>query len=345
MKTIVKPLLSALCLITLFACQPRSTENELSGATQGTTYHIKVVLPTSGNRQVTIESLRPLIEAVFSDIDIKLSNYRDDSEISRVNQQNTTQWITVSPEIVELVNIAQQVYERSDGCYDLTIKPLFDLWGFSKHQNRIPDDNEIKQTLLHVGMNRIEIDTANLRLRKKDPLLRIDLSSIAQGYTVDALSRLLEGQGIQNYLVEVGGEMKVKGRKANGNDWRVAIEKPTPYTQEVQRVLDIHQQAGTAIMTAGTYRNFFEDKGQSYSHILNPKTGRPVTHQLLSVTVLHDDPTWADAWDTALLCVGGEQARKIAESEHLKALMISRDGDALQEHMSSEFAHAEAQNR
>jgi len=124
--------------------------------------------------------------------------------------------------------------------------------------------------------------------------------------------------------------MKVKGRKANGNDWRLAIEKPPPYTQEVQSVLDIHQQAGTAIITAGTYRNFFEDKGQSYSHILNPKTGRPVTQQLLSVTVLHDDPTWADAWDTALLCLSGEQARKIMETEHLKALMISRNGDALQ---------------
>jgi FAD:protein FMN transferase len=344
MKIIVKSLLSALCLVTLLACQARNTESELSGATQGTTYHIKVVLRAPGNPQVTTESLRPQIEAVFSDIDLKLSNYRDDSEISRVNQQNTTQWLAVSPEIVELINIAQHVFERSDGCYDLTVKPLFDLWGFSKHQNRIPDDNEIKQTLLHVGMNLLEVDSAGRRIRKKDPLLRIDLSSIAQGYTVDALSRLLEQQGIQNYLVEVGGEMKVKGRKANGNHWRVAVEKPTPYTQEVQRVLDIHQQTGTAIMTAGTYRNFFEDKGQSYSHILNPKTGRPVTHHLLSVTVLHDDPTWADAWDTALLCVGEEQAKNIAEAEHLKALLISRDGDALQEYMSSEFAHAETQN-
>ena len=342
MKIIVKSLLSAFCLMTLLSCQAHDTESELSGATQGTTYHIKVVFPD--NQPLSVESLHPQIEAVFSDIDIKLSNYRDDSEISRINQQNTTEWIPVSPEIAELINIAQQVYERSDGCYDLTIKPLFDLWGFSKHQNRIPGDEEIKQALLHVGMNRIEVDTANPRIRKKDPLLRIDLSSIAQGYTVSVLSRLLERQGIQNYLVEVGGEMKVKGRKANGNYWRVAIEKPTPYTQEVERVLDIHQQAGTAIMTAGTYRNFFEDKGQSYSHILNPKTGRPVTHQLLSVTILHDDPTWADAWDTALLCVGDEQARRIAESEHLKALLISRDGDALREYMSSEFARMETQN-
>jgi FAD:protein FMN transferase len=342
MKTIVKPLLAIFFLIPLLACQPRNTESELSGATQGTSYHIKVVLPGTG-KPITAEDLRPQIEAVFSDIDIKLSNYRDDSEISRINQQNTTEWITVSPEIAELVNIAQQVYERSDGCYDLTINPLFDLWGFSKHQNRVPDDEEIRQALQHVGMNRLEVDTSHPRLRKKDPLLLIDLSSIAQGYTVGVLSRLLEQQGIQNYLVEVGGEMKVKGRKANGNHWRVAIEKPTPYTQEVERVLDIHQQAGTAIMTAGTYRNFFEDKGQSYSHILNPKTGRPVTHPLLSVTVLHEDPTWADAWDTALLCVGGQQARTIAETEHLKALLISREGETLQEYMSSDFANAEAQ--
>jgi thiamine biosynthesis lipoprotein len=341
MKITAKRLLSALPLITLLACQAHDTESEISGATQGTSYHIKIVPPAS--RQLSVESLHQQIEAVLGDIDIKLSNYREDSEISRINQQNTTEWIPVSPEIAELVNIAQQIYERSDGCYDLTIKPLFDLWGFSKHQNRIPGDEEIKQALLHVGMNRIEVDTAIPRIRKKDPLLRIDLASIAQGYTVSAISHLLEQQGIENYLVEIGGEMKVKGRKANGNHWRVAIEKPTPYTQEVERVLDIHQQAGTAIMTAGTYRNFFEDKGQSYSHILNPETGRPVTHQLLSVTILHDDPTLADAWDTALLCVGEEQARKIAESEHLKALLISRDGDAFKEYMSSEFARTETQ--
>jgi thiamine biosynthesis lipoprotein len=175
------------------------------------------------------------------------------------------------------------------------------------------------------------------RLRKKDAAVEVDLSSVGQGYTVAALTQLLESAGIQNYLVEVGGEMKVKGHKSDGSQWRVAVEKPTPSTREVQRVLDIHQEAGTAIMTAGTYRHFFEDQGQMYSHILNPHTGRPVTHALLSVTILHEDPTLADVWDTALLCVGETEAARIAEAEHLRVLLISKDKNQLREHMSSGF--------
>lgn len=330
--------ISLLCLGGLTACQSRQEETELTGSVQGTTYHIKMVLeglPAEPDR------LRRGIEAVFDEIDVKLSNYRDDSEISRLNRQSTTEWLPVSREIGELLQIAKAVYERSEGCYDLTVKPLFDLWGFSRHENRVPSQAEIDRVLAHVGMDRLDVDAANSRIRKQDPELRIDLSSIAQGYTVAAIANLLETQGIQNYLVEVGGEMKVKGHKANGHSWRVAIEKPTPYTREIERILDIHQQNGTAIMTAGTYRNFFEDQGQVYSHILDPKTGRPVKHHLLSVTVLHEDPTWADAWDTALLCVGETKARSIAEAEHLKALLIYQEGQDLKEHMSSAFVSAQ----
>jgi len=334
------PLFAALlsCSVTLVACQPHSGETELAGSIQGTTYHIKMVLQ---GLSVSVDQIRADIERTFVGIDQKLSNYREDSEISRLNQQSSTEWLPVSQEIIQLVDIAQQVYRRSQGCYDLTIKPVFDLWGFSKHENRVPSQEEINRVLQHVGMANVEIDPVQSRIRRKDPQLRIDLSSIAQGYTVGAIAALLESQGIQNYLVEIGGEMKVKGRKGNGNPWRVAIEKPTPYTREVERILDIHQQNGTAIMTAGTYRNFFEDKGQVYSHILDPKTGKPVTHHLLSVTVLHEDPTWADAWDTALLCVGEGEAAKIAEAEQLKALLIYQEGQELKEHMSSAFVTAQ----
>jgi len=324
--------------VVFLGCQPAPEEIELSGSTQGTTYHVKIV---ADGLPVAVERIRGQIEETLSGIDLKLSNYRDDSEISLLNQRRSQEWLPVSGEIAELVAIAKQVHERSQGCYDLTVKPLFDLWGFSNHENRLPSDTEIDQVLRHVGMSRIAVDRTNHRIRKLDPQVRIDLSSIAQGYTVGAIAVLLETQGIQNYLVEVGGELIVKGSKANGNPWRVAIEKPTPFTRDVQRILAIHQRNGTAIMTAGTYRNFFEEKGRIYSHILNPKTGRPVTHHLLSVTVLHDNPTWADAWDTALLCVGEAEAAKIAEAEHLKALLIYQDGQELKEHMSSAFITAQ----
>ena len=324
--------------LVLVGCQPAEPELVLEGEIQGTTYHVKII---PNGAPVSREALHTQIKAIFADIDQKMSNYRDDSEISQLNARHTTDWVAVSPEIAEVVDIAQQVYHRSNGCYDLTVKPLFDLWGFSRHENRVPTDQEIRLALTHVGMSRIEVDRQNNRLRKSDPEVQIDLASIAQGYSVGVVAALLERQGLNAYMVEIGGELKVRGRKADGSPWRIAIEKPTPFTREVQRILEFHQEQGTAVMTAGTYRNFFEDRGTVYSHILNPRTGRPVTHRLLSVSVLHEDPTWADAWDTALLCVGETEATRIAEAEKLKALLIYQDGKELKEHMSTTFVTAE----
>jgi FAD:protein FMN transferase len=329
--------------IALSACDPYPQESELSGEVQGTTYHIKMVLGVRDSRELA--DIRASIQSSFEEIDRKLSNYREDSEISRFNRQNSTDWIPVSREISGLVWIAKQVHEKTQGCYDLTVKPLFDLWGFSKHSGQVPGDDAIAETLKHVGMSQVEVDTVNSRIRRADGLIRIDLASIAQGYTVAAIATVLESRGISNYLAEVGGEMKVRGRKANGNPWRVAVEKPTPYTREVERIFDIHEEAGTAIMTAGTYRNFFEEQGQVYSHILDPRTGKPVAHQLLSVTVLHEDPTWADAWDTALLCVGEKPAKEIAEREGLKTLLIYREGSQLREYMSPAMSTAEQRSQ
>lgn len=321
-------------LLGLAACQQADEEIALAGAVQGTTYHIKLV--THG-KSIDSAQLQQAIEAVYEDIDRKLSNYREDSEISRLNRQETTDWLDVSPEIAELVAIAREVHAKSDGCYDLTVKPLFDLWGFSRHQNRVPSDAEIDALLPHIGMDKVELDLPSRRIRKKDPLFRIDLSSIAQGYTVGRVADLLEARGVENYLVEIGGEMRVKGRKANGSAWRVAIEKPLPYTREVERILAVREKNGVAIMTSGTYRNFFQEGGKQYSHILDPRTGRPVTHRLLSVTVLHEDPTWADAWSTALLCLGEVEGYRIAEREGLRALFISHENGESKEHLTPAF--------
>ncbi len=324
-------------VLFISACQQGGRETELAGAVQGTTYHIKVVLD---GLKVTPEEVRKGVEEAFDNIDVKLSNYRDDSEISKFNRQKTTDWLPASREIVEVASIAKAVSGKSKGCLDLTIKPLFDLWGFSRHESRVPEQAEIDRILPHTGMDKLELDEKNLRMRKKDPDLALDLSSIAQGYTVGAVAKFLESRGIQNYMAEIGGEMKVKGRKANGDEWRIAIEKPTPFTREVQKILSIHQQNGEAIMTSGTYRNFFEEKGQVYSHIIDPKTGKPVNHHLLSVTVLHDDPSWADAWSTALLCLGETEGYAAAETNKLRALFISGEGKELKERFSSEMAKA-----
>jgi thiamine biosynthesis lipoprotein len=328
-------LLAALTAFCLSACQSGGHETELAGSVQGTTYHIKMVLE---GLDVKLDDLRKGVEDTFSDIDIKLSNYREDSEISALNRQKSTDWLPVSKEIIELVTIAKAVHAQTNGCLDLTIKPIFDLWGFSRHETKVPTQADIDRVLAHVGMDKLLIDAEHSRIRKTDPEIGIDLSSIAQGYTVGAIAKLLESKGIHNYMAEIGGEMKVKGHKANGDEWRIAVEKPTPFTREVQKVISIHQQNGEAVMTSGTYRNFFEEQGQVYSHIIDPKTGKPVTHNLLSVTVLHDDPTWADAWDTALLCQGEQAGYQTAEANKLRVLFIYHEDKTLKELLSSELA-------
>jgi FAD:protein FMN transferase len=307
---------------------------DIAGAAQGTNYHISLVLDS---HTITEEKIQQSISTTLAEIDKRLSNYREDSDISHINQQETTGWIPVSQEIMNLLLIAREVYQKSAGCYDLTVKPLFDLWGFSRHENRIPSTKEIEATLPHIGLSLLEIDSDKLRIRKKDTQLKIDLASIAQGYSVGVIANLLDTLGIHNYLVEIGGEMVVKGRKANGDLWHIAIQTPTPLTQGIQKILDIKEQQGISIMTAGTYQNFFEANGQTYSHIINPKTGQPVNHHLRSVTVIHKDPSWADAWDTALLCVGEQEAMRIAEKEKLNVLLVYDENNKLKEYMSPTF--------
>jgi len=232
--------------LTLLSCTDKHAPQviELSGYAQGTTYHIKLAHDPGTNQ---LEQIRLQVTAVLDQIDSQMSNFRQDSEISRLNAQETTQWLSVSPEIMQLLTIAQIVYQRS------------------------------------------------------------------------------------------GGEMFVKGRKANGDNWRIGVETPIAGERGLQKVIQIHEPQGTAVMTAGTYRNYFVDHGQQYSHILSPQTGKPVNHQLRSVTVVHDDPTWADAWDTALLCVGEAKARQIAEEEHLKVLLIYEHDKKLYEYASKAF--------
>ena len=328
---LLHPVFLAFFALALSGCQ-QARETLIEGEIQGTTYHIKMVLDKS---RPDINTLREAITASFQKVDEQMSNWRDDSEIARLNQNTATGKIPVSPELYGLLLKAREVYERSGGCYDVTVKPLVDAWGFAKHENRVPNRDEIARILPNIGMNLLKIEATDPAVTKLNPAIKIDLASIGQGYTVSVVADLLEHYGITNYLAEIGGEMKVKGKKADGSAWRVAIEKPTPFKREVQKVMEIHQQTGTAIMTSGTYRNFFESGGKAYSHIINPKTGEPVTHNLLSTTVLHDDPTMADAWSTALLCLGEVDGKAIAEREHLRAMFIYHEGTELKEDMTT----------
>lgn len=249
----------------------------LSGAAQGTTWHVSVW----SNSTIDTNDLQEKIEAEFQRIDKMMSNYRPDSVIEQFNRNQNHLAIEVGEEIVNLVNIARQVSQATDGCYDLTVRPLFDLWGFSKDVFNAPSETDIQNVIKKIGLNYL-VSPTQTTLLKKQPELSVDLSSIAQGYSVSRIAKVVENAGITDYLVEIGGEMQTRGHKPDDSFWRIAIERPLPGDRVVQKVIDIKQDDSIAIMTSGTYRHYFDEQGKRFSHVLDARTGKPVTHSTCS---------------------------------------------------------------
>jgi len=324
-----------LCFLFVFfaaACSERVELQKFEGFTQGTTYHISYW----SEQAVDAGTLRQAVADELERIDKVLSNYRADSLIESFNGNESNDSQEVGPEIVSLVKVAKNVSRASQGCYDLTIKPLFELWGFKDDVLNIPDQAVIASQLANVGMDKVEIvDDTHLR---KPARVRVDVSSIAQGYSVERISQVMEQNGIRNYLVEIGGELKTQGRKPDGGAWRIAVEKPLPDQQRMSKVLSMPMEYSLAVMTSGTYRHYFDVNGQRYSHVLDARTGKPVSHDLVSVTVLHENPTLADALSTALLCVGQQQALRWADAERLEVLFVQQQGDRFVETKSQALA-------
>ncbi len=320
--------LNSLLFALLTACSEPAIQ-KLEGPAQGTTYHISY---WSEHPTDTI-AIKSSIENELTIIDKLLSNYRPDSTIEIFNKSDNTDSQEVGNEIVSLVKIAQVVNEASHGCYDLTIKPLFDLWGFKGDTLTIPDEAKLLTTLKQIGMEKLEV-VDDTHLRKQQADLKIDLASIAQGYSVERISKVLEQQNITQYLVEIGGELKINGTKPGRQPWRIALERPLPEERSMQKVITMPKDSPMAVMTAGTYRHYFDDHGQRYSHILDARNGKPVTHNLVSVTVLISDPTVADAWDTALLCLGQKDGMLAANTAKIPTLFIEMQGNELIESRS-----------
>lgn len=328
MKRLTFVLLASL-MLGLVACSKPVEVKMLSGAAQGTTWHVSIW----SNSAIDTERLQEEIEAEFQRIDKIMSNYRQDSIIEQFNRNQNPQAIEVGEEVVNLVNIARQVSQATNGCYDLTVKPLFDLWGFSKDVFNAPSEADIQNVIKKIGLSYLTSPTQT-SLLKKQPELSVDLSSIAQGYSVSRIAKVVEKVGITDYLVEIGGEMQTRGHKPDGSFWRIAIERPLPGDRAVHKVIDIKKDDSIAIMTSGTYRHYFDEQGRRYSHILDARTGKPVTHSTLSVTVLHDDPTQADAWSTALLCLGESDAMRVANEYGVAVFIIVEEQGLLTEYSS-----------
>lgn len=301
-----------------------------SGMAQGTTWHVSV-WDLEG---VNLQALRKDVEIEFERLDELLSNYRLDSQIERFNAAATTGAVRVGPEIVTLVQIAQGISEATGGGYDLTIKPLFDLWGFKGDQLTPPDPATIHALLGRIGFHRLRLIPPD-QLGKDTPDLRVDLGSIAQGYSVGRIAAVIEAAGISNYIVEIGGELQTSGHKPDGSPWRIGVERPLPGGRSVQKALTIRRDAPLAVMTSGTYHHYFDQHGKRYSHILDARTGKPIEHNTVSVTVVNDNPTVADAWSTALLCLGQQEGMAVADRYGIAALFITETGERLEEFTTS----------
>lgn len=285
------------------------------GSTMGTSYSLRWV--AVDERQVA--EIKQAVEKNLSLINQQMSTYIPESEISRFNALNSIE-MPVSAELASLVKRSQSISEQTGGAFDITVGPLVNLWGFGPDGRVIsaPNVDKIASIRSRVGYQKLRVSQNPPSLSKLSNL-QIDLSAIAKGYAVDQLAALLVTKGITNYLVEIGGEIKLSGIKPNGESWRIAIEAPLNSDRVAQQVLPI---SNIAMATSGDYRNYFEENGVRYSHTINPLTGAPIKHALVSVTVLHQNCADADALATALMVMGGKKGVEFAKRHDLAAYFL-----------------------
>ncbi|RDX35855.1 FAD:protein FMN transferase [Kangiella sp. HD9-110m-PIT-SAG07] len=314
-----------------FACSEDAQYNKITGNTMGTTYNVIVQTDNASPQDIYKD-----IEVELKDINQLMSTYIPDSEINRFNQLNNGSCFRFSAKTWEVLLAAKKVYDETGGAFDITLGPLISRWGFSaeEYQEKVPSQDEIDTLLQQVGTDKITYDIHNQCLSKNHPNVTINLSAIAKGYGVDRVAEVVEHHGIQNYLVEIGGETRAKGVNPSGSVWRVAVEKPVSITQQKMLVIGLKS---TSIATSGDYRNYFEVNGQRFSHTIDPATGFPVTHELTSVSVIHPENMYADAYATALTVMGTEKAFSFAQQYDLPVFLISHDGSELSTQQTVQF--------
>lgn len=328
--------LVTLAMAVLAGCssEPQEQVWEISGGVFGTSYHISVVAPEDEAR---LRHLADGIEQELEKVDAAMSTWREDSELSRFNRrQDQSDWVTISHPLYEVLARAVEISRFTGGAFDVTIGPVVNLWGFGPEPRpeRVPDEQELAALLARTGYEKLELRAQPPALRA-DPPQYIDLSAIAKGYGVDVVARYLEAEGIRAYLVEIGGEVRVAGRKPDGDAWRLAIEQPLTEGRQVNTVVAL---TGHAMATSGDYRNYYEADGHRYSHTIDPETGHPITHNLASVTVIADDCMSADALATGFNVMGFEKARALATRENIPAYFIVRTEQGFETHQTPAFA-------
>jgi len=310
----------------------------LSGHSMGTTFSVIIVDPAP---ELSLDTLRSQIQRRLDQIEMLASTYRDSSEISKFNLSVSTDWIAVPDELCAMVSAAAKIGRETGGAFDITVGPLVDLWGFGPGpmRNEPPLDRDIETARGYVGYSKLGIDCKLGALRKPVAAMTINLSGWAKGYAVDQLAELLESAGLSNFLVEVGGEIKVRGHNAENRRFAIAIESPSRNTKDDLAIIHV---SDSGLATSGGYRNFFEFEGNAYSHTIDPRTGRPVQHKLSAVTVVHTSTAYADAVATALLVLGPEEGMALANKFGIAAYFAIATDEGLEYRSSDAFGPATA---
>lgn len=306
----------------------------LEGKTMGTYWRVSL----AGVDSLQEKDLREKIQAQLDADDMLMSTWKNDSALSHFNQHSSTAPYPVSEAMSDIISMALRIGEKTDNAMDITVGPLVNLWGFGpdKIPEKMPDDEQITAAKALTGLHHLRVINASGKqwLQKDLPALSVDLSTIGEGYAADHLARLMEQNGISRYLVSVGGTVVARGMNSEGNAWRVAIQKPTDRESVIQALVDIN---GHAISTSGSYLNYYEIDGKRISHIINPQTGRPIDHNLVSVSVIATTAMEADGWDTGLMVLGAEKAKQVAEKEGLAVYLITKEGSGFETWMSPQF--------
>ena len=289
-----------------------------SGMVFGTTYSITYQYH---------ENLKSDIEGVMQQVDNSLSPFNKSSVITAINNNTSTK---ADNYLTEVFTLAQTVNKETDGAFDITVAPLVNAWGFGFRSGTRPTDAQIDSLLTIVGQEKVTLKDGEIK--KSDPRIMLDCSAIAKGFGVDKVAEFLAGKGIENYLVEIGGEISARGKNSRGTEWNIGVTKPVDdslsINQENQAVLQITDKA---MATSGNYRNFYYEGGKKYAHTINPHTGKPAQSDILSATVIAQSCAVADAYATAFMVLGSEKAKEILQKHpELQAYLILSDNSVWQ---------------
>lgn len=336
---VLRSLTIGLALLALAACDNSLPQLDLSGSAMGTSFTVSLVEPPE---DIDAEQVQENILVVLDAVDILASTWRDDSELSALNRDLSIDWIPVSAEFCKLLESSLQISELTNGAFDLTIGPLVNLWGFGPgvQVSEPPSPGDIVAAQHRVGFDMLETECTERLVRKDVPELYVDLSGWAKGYAVDQVAAMLDANGFTNYLVEVGGELRVRGHNSENTKWAIGIEAPSTSARVPHAVVNV---TDTSVATSGDYRNYFEYDGKQFSHTIDARTGRPVTHKLAAVTVVNASAAYADAMATALLVLGPDAGPALANELDIAAYFLVRGEKDIQEITTPKFDTLSAQ--